>query len=100
MNCTDLYTANDKPHTSSKRKSSVKKQDSKSPDEKTLEVSVDSPVVAKAVKGSVTAEVFIKGEPRFAEVKPALNTEIVITDANGEQHSVELNCLFCGKPVD
>ncbi|EME43984.1 hypothetical protein DOTSEDRAFT_53220 [Dothistroma septosporum NZE10] len=92
--------ANEKPPSSSKRKGAIKKQEPQNEDQKNLNIRQDSPVVAKAVKGSVTAEVFIKGEPRHAEVNPATQTEIIITDAKGEQHPVALNCLLCGKPVD
>lgn len=92
--------ANTKPPSGSKRKSAAKKQEPDDLDMKNFDISQDSPAVAKAVKGSITAQVFIKDEPRLAEIKPASETEIVITDAKGEEHSIELNCLFCGKPVD
>jgi hypothetical protein len=56
--------------------------------------------VAVASKGSITAEVFIKGHPDRPKVEAAEEDEIIITTGDGEQYSEDLRCLFCGTEVD
>lgn len=56
--------------------------------------------VADASRSLTTAEVFIKGQPDRLKVEAAEEDEIVITTENGEQHSEEVCCLFCGSQVD
>jgi hypothetical protein len=56
--------------------------------------------VAVASKGSITAEVFIKGHPDRPKVEAAEEDEIIITTGDGEQYSEDVRCLFCGTEVD
>jgi hypothetical protein len=56
--------------------------------------------VALASKGSVTAEVLIKGHPDRSKAEPAKEDEIIITTENQEQYSEEVCCLFCGAELD
>jgi len=60
----------------------------------------DLTAVAFASKGSITAEVFVKGHPDRPKVEPAEEDEIVITTEDGEQYSEDVCCLFCGTEVD
>jgi squalene cyclase len=56
--------------------------------------------VALASKGSVTAEVLIKGHPDRSKAEPAKEDEIIITTENREQYSEEVCCLFCAAELD
>lgn len=55
---------------------------------------------AKAQKNSLTAEVFIKGLPDGEGQSPAENSEIVVTDADGDKNAQNVNCLFCGTEIE
>lgn len=56
--------------------------------------------VSSAIQGKFTSDVFIKGLPEGPDAKPATSTEVIITDEKGEQHSEDLCCLFCDKPIE
>jgi hypothetical protein len=56
--------------------------------------------MALASKGSMTAEVLIKGHPDRSKAEPAKDYEIVITTKDEEQYSEEVCCLFCGAEVE
>jgi hypothetical protein len=56
--------------------------------------------VALASKGSVTAEVLIKGHPDRPKAVPAKEDEIIITTKDEEQYSEEVCCLFCRAELD
>jgi hypothetical protein len=55
---------------------------------------------ALASKGSVTAEVLIKGHPDRSKAEPAKEDEIIITTKDEEKYSEEVCCLFCGAELD
>lgn len=55
--------------------------------------------VAAASKGTVSAEVFVKGHPDRPNVEAAEEDEIVITTEDQEQYSEDVCCLFCGTEI-
>ncbi|KJX93211.1 ebs-bah-phd domain-containing protein [Zymoseptoria brevis] len=67
---------------------------------KNLTISATSPAVAKASKGTYTAEVFLKGLTESPQAQPATHTEIIISGPDGEPLAEELCCLFCDTPIE
>ena len=67
---------------------------------KNISIGANSQAAAKAQTDSFTAEVFIKGLPNVDGQTPAEKTKIVITNADGENKTKDVSCLFCGSKIE
>ncbi|EMC95259.1 hypothetical protein BAUCODRAFT_72155 [Baudoinia panamericana UAMH 10762] len=64
-------------------------------------LTAESPALAAAWKGSFTALVYVKGEPKDAGEKRAASTKIVIRDVDEDQEEeLDVRCLFCHSIVN
>ncbi|KAK6431621.1 hypothetical protein LTR95_012216 [Oleoguttula sp. CCFEE 5521] len=55
--------------------------------------------IASSGDGEMTAEVFIKGQPKGPDVEASEKDEIVITDAAAARRTEKVLCLFCQSPL-
>ncbi|KAK0361623.1 hypothetical protein LTR91_022721 [Friedmanniomyces endolithicus] len=58
------------------------------------------PATAMAQEGAYTAEFLVRGSPNGPDDTPSEVTQIVVTDAEGEQRTEHVTCLFCREPIE
>jgi len=52
------------------------------------------------LSAALQAEVYIKGKPNDLNDTPSDKDQIIMTDAEGEQETLPVRCLFCDSVID